>query len=571
MSGATRYLYSDGKANEHTDQHMIAGSPGLVAEWGGYLDPVEAAELGRVIEASWRAQYVDQRAYAGAPGGGVSRESLHSSQASEREQVHVYHVTMSLDPSEGEYTDEQWATLAQEFVQGMGFETGRAEDSARWAAMRHGKSAKGNDHIHLLVNLVRNNGERVELSYTDPETGRAMRDMPYTQVLRRQMEDKHDFVVPLRDRGLDAKGRGASKYTRAEQRRGADRGAVPKGKGKGPVDPDRVYLQRVVRGAAQASRTEAEWVYNVLDAGIDIEPRWAPGGRDEVTGYSVQLDKPTAPDKSAGADSRVRFAGSKLAPDLSLTQLRKRWAANETDESRAAAITTWRGENMPPEHKPGTLNATPDLERAAAELSQWNDDLERLDPYDPIAWKVQTAHAAGTVSLIAARAGEDEVLRPLSDMADRYTRSSLAQPYDAERTPSYVKAQHVALAARHLNLALRAGGVDSSRGWLAVLQQMERTARAIEAARDAHQRTNLARAELSATRVAPATLTPVIEHLDRSVATDEQQQNRRTAQAARSVLAPRRGPVTAHRPTSTAHAPERDRSVERGQGPDSGR
>lgn len=43
-------------------------------------------------------------------------------------------------------------------------------------------------------------------------------------------------------------------------------------------------LQRVVRGAAQVASTETGWISAVLAANVDIEPRWASGGRDTVVG-----------------------------------------------------------------------------------------------------------------------------------------------------------------------------------------------------------------------------------------------------------------------------------------------
>lgn len=45
-----------------------------------------------------------------------------------------------------------------------------------------------------------------------------------------------------------------------------------------------------------------------------------------------------------GVKEQVRYGGKRLAPDLTLPQLRSRWAGNETQESRAVALAMWRGE-----------------------------------------------------------------------------------------------------------------------------------------------------------------------------------------------------------------------------------
>ena len=94
---------------------------------------------------------------------------------------------------------------------------------------------------------------------------------------------------------------GLPRYERGELRRAHGRLEA----GAREVEPDRVHLQRVVRGAAYSASTEAEFLQAVLERGVDIEPRWAAGGRDQVVGYSVQVPVPDSV-SLAGADERVR-------------------------------------------------------------------------------------------------------------------------------------------------------------------------------------------------------------------------------------------------------------------------
>lgn len=490
MSGLVRYLYSEGRGNEHTDQHMIAGSPGFVEEWGGWLDPVEAAQLGRVIEASWRHQYVEHLAGAGAPTtGGISAVDLHSSAAPRSAQEHVYHVTMS-QPAGEDLTDEQWATLAQEWVDEMGFTKG-GEHGCQWAAVRHGLSKNGNDHIHLAINLVRQDGHRAETHNDFTRSRRIVQDM----------ERRHAFLTPVRDQTREQQPAMPS-FTHAEARRGQERERA----GTGPAAPDRVALQRAVRGAAEAARTEHEWVNNVLDARVDIEPVWAdPQRRERVVGYTVQLGRP-AP-QPLGNDAQVRFAGTSLAPDLSLPQLRARWAANETDQTRADALELWRGDASLT--APAAQDPTHDLRLAEAALVRWNSGLEQMDAHDPAAWKREIAHAAGTYSLIASRTpGADG--DTLGSAADRLNLLGHSTP-EAYTPHAPSRATDVALAARHINLALRAGSPSSERGWFAVLQQLARTARAMQTAAEARGDLAAARGEYAAAVSTPAALIDRVE------------------------------------------------------------
>lgn len=143
---------------------------------------------------------------------------------------------------------------------------------------------------------------------------------------------------------------GFSAYIQAEVRRVEERAelnAQDQAAGRPatrPVDLDRVHLQRVLRGTAAGSPTEAEWLRNAAMVGFELVPRWGKGGRDVVTGYSVSL---------ADTDS-VAIAESKIAPDLTLTSLRKQWAPHETPgdpAGSARAVTGRRGGCRPPRHR----------------------------------------------------------------------------------------------------------------------------------------------------------------------------------------------------------------------------
>jgi hypothetical protein len=56
-------------------------------------------------------------------------------------------------------SDEEWAEVARETVRQLGFDARGGQSPCRWVAVRHGRSDAGNDHMHFVVNLVRENGK----------------------------------------------------------------------------------------------------------------------------------------------------------------------------------------------------------------------------------------------------------------------------------------------------------------------------------------------------------------------------------------------------------------------------
>ena len=56
-------------------------------------------------------------------------------------------------------TDSEWAEVAREAMRRLGFDAGNGQPQCRWVGVRHGRSKVGNDHMHLVVNLVRENGK----------------------------------------------------------------------------------------------------------------------------------------------------------------------------------------------------------------------------------------------------------------------------------------------------------------------------------------------------------------------------------------------------------------------------
>ncbi|GAB2864469.1 relaxase/mobilization nuclease domain-containing protein [Nocardioides pacificus] len=514
-AGLTRYLFGPGKANEHTNQRLVAGSVELHAEWGGAaLSMREATQLGRIVEMNWRRQYVPELAVAGQGATGVSRANLASGEDAVPGQAHVFHAALSLHRDEGQLSDEQWQRVADEYVRGMGFVGQEGRPDASWMAVHHGVSTEGNDHIHVVVCTTLRDGSTVNTG----NTGRR------SQQVRRDVLERLDFVTPLHDQDRQENAPTIKGYTAAEHNMARDRAA----KTEGSAIPDRVQLQRIVRAAAAQSTTEAGFINAVLShPGVEINAaRWAPGGAETVTGYTVSLDGGAA------------FPASKLASDLTLSKLRPGWT-EETPETKQLALELWRGDASKLDPLVATRDVPHQLERAAAELGRFNDELAQLDLNDKAAWDNAQESLAGTATVLATGRpvgvganGRAAGFGPdAGRAADALARQALAErsnrtPYGAPSVPRGLSGAEV--ATRHVQLALRAGGTNRNRGWLAVVQQINRAADTMRQAKEA-------RGELLAAhalrRDVTASFTRLEEYLQTTVA---------DAPGAGSVAAPAR-------------------------------
>ena len=64
----------------------------------------------------------------------------------------IWHCSLAIKAGHDILTDQQWVGLAEDYLKRMDL------DEATWIAVRHGLSKRGNDHIHLMVNLAGKEG-----------------------------------------------------------------------------------------------------------------------------------------------------------------------------------------------------------------------------------------------------------------------------------------------------------------------------------------------------------------------------------------------------------------------------
>ena len=450
MGGLVRYLAGEGRANEHTEQHLIAGDPAIMAMHGeSVLDQAEAAAIAAElneyknffgVEVTRQEKVFDKD----------SGEQI----GSKRVAADVWHCSLSLRAEEGQLTDEQWGRIATDFVDRMGFageSSGKAD--CRWIAVRHGLSKNGNDHIHIAVSAVRADGTKAHVAY----------DKALSQRVSRQLEKEYGLEplhAPERELG----------------ERGVQPGARESAQRRGAVEVDAHRLERAVRSSASASADEAEFVRRMRQAGVLIRPRYAAGRDDVVSGYSVAL----RPEKGTPV---VWHGGGKLARDLTLPELRKGWpdsppsAQTAVDEWRATAKNPWRYEPVAPGRESAELSS--DLYSSYAEdMGRLHDYLSRVVPSDRATWAHAAREASGAYAAWSRRL--EPTPGPLAEASRTLARSAHLRAHESTPRP----AEMPSMAGTTMLILATAGKRNKAAEEAMLLRQIVRTTRAIM---DAHK------------------------------------------------------------------------------------
>ncbi|MFV0307610.1 MAG: relaxase/mobilization nuclease domain-containing protein [Desertimonas sp.] len=392
MRGLLYYQFGPGDREEHSDQHVVATSPGIDVPIGRELTAGELYSLGTQLEMPKVFYDVD------VAGG------------------HVWHLSLSLRADDRVLSDEEWADIAREAMARVGFDDG-TKPPTPWVAVRHGMAldTEGGerDHLHMAVSIVREDGTVASRSNDYRKVGAACRDF----------EQRYGLTV-VAGRHTSTTTKWPNRPERERAQRDPDAPAPEPG---GPKWTPTQELAIVVRGVAASSGNEADFVVQLHRAGYQVRPRAAPGDASKVAGYSV---------RSITGDDRSWRAGGKLAKDLSLPRLRAQWAArggaSPVDE-RAA----WRSPDRPtpPTTRPQTPGrdqvrpATADtatsapggadaaLEDALAEIRRITAGVNAGDVNPDDVANPAGALAAGlSVRLDGERAGH------LADVADQLTR-----------------------------------------------------------------------------------------------------------------------------------------------------
>ena len=354
--GLMRYLVGPGRANEHENPHVIAGSRDIVRKWGDWetISVSQAGEIATRLDA-----YMHETGTF--PTGKVRRFNPATGQVEwngEIEANHVWHCSLSLSPEEAALGDEIWGRIASDFMDTMGFTGSDGKAPCRWVAIHHGSAKNGGDHIHIAANVVREDGTKWSPWYDQRKAQRACNTLEHRYGL---------LVVESRERG-----RGSRCDSAAAQNAAARAGASR---------TDRAVLEERLRAAATAAASEADFVRRARRLGVRLHPRFARGRTDVVVGYSAALRT------ERGQQTRW-WGGGRIARDLTLTQLRTRW--EDTPTSALEAVEAWKGNY--PKRAPYDGPLWEDRIRA---LEHFRSHLEQLSPNDRVGLANAAADIAG--------------------------------------------------------------------------------------------------------------------------------------------------------------------------------
>ena len=139
VAGLIYYLYGPGRHEEHTDPHVVTG-------WR------HPAELEPPLRPDGTRDFRRLVGLLKQPHAAMGKYGFHRP---------VWHLSMRTAPQDKVLSDEEWAQIARDVMNRTGLcPDGEEDDAVRWIAVRH-----GDDHIHVVAMLARQDRRRVRLPY----------------------------------------------------------------------------------------------------------------------------------------------------------------------------------------------------------------------------------------------------------------------------------------------------------------------------------------------------------------------------------------------------------------------
>lgn len=460
MIGLIQYLAGPGRANEHTDMHVMCSSELIATVSDGMeLDATNTMALGHEMNHPKKVYHPDNH-----------------------KRAQVFHVSLSLDPTQGVKDDDFWDTMVREYLHGMEMDGTDGKPPMRWTAIRHGVSSNGNDHVHIAVSMIREDGTWWNTN----------RDFAKSSTTLRAMEKKHGLRVLAQ--GVKTQGYAEGELQSVARRRAMAKhtreanttvGMVPWSMldaasrehliaEQSRIEQPRFEVALKVRAAGAGSRSEAEYVRRLRGNSLLVRPYLAKGGTGKVAGYSVAL-RPTEGERP------IWYGGGTLAKDLSLPALRAGWPAN----SAAEAMPEWSAASK------NRGFATPD--KSAVSGVQLREYFNELDAYaktladanvnDPAAYAQIAREGAGLFSAWAVAAGDEgeASAKELGEAARLFARHAelSEKPVRAVTPASAVyadlcthqaigmsrRAGAVAVVRAWANMGTKLGGAFEAKGW----------------------------------------------------------------------------------------------------------
>jgi Relaxase/Mobilisation nuclease domain len=363
VGGLVRYLYATGPAQQdrrgRRNPHL---NPRIVA---GFDEP---AELEPSVGAAGRRDFRRLVSLLEQPlvAAGV-----------EAEKKPVYHLVVAArkDPDSGELadrylTDEQWRDIAGTYMDRLGLAPRDDDLAVRWIAVRH-----ADDHVHIVATLARQDGRRVWPRNDFWRAGEASREV----------EAKYGLSVTA-----------ASDRTAAKR---ASYAETQKAARRGQVEPARYTLRRQVRTAAAGASSLAEFLERLRDDGLLVRERHSERNPGEITGYAVALPESVDP-----GGKPIYFGGGKLAADLTLPKLLRRWDITAPQDDGNGAGVDGKAAHHGPDRAAGSTPGS----ATGRQGEPAGRDRHRLTPEERSRiWEQATAAAARATEQVLTAAGSN--------------------------------------------------------------------------------------------------------------------------------------------------------------------
>ncbi|MFC8717048.1 relaxase/mobilization nuclease domain-containing protein [Kitasatospora sp. NPDC057198] len=351
--GALAYLYGPGRANEHTDPH-------LVVSWDGF-----APDPGRDDSATLQ-QLRDAL-------------DLHVVRYGRKIRSHVYHRIVRADPTDRTLDDEEWGDIAQRVMAAAGIAPDGDPDGCRWVAVRH-----ADDHIHILATTVR-------------------ADLRQANIRKDQYRVEDELTTVEREYGLKCLADTRTRAYRAAVPKRATGAELRKAQRQGRETSERDRLRVAVRRALAGAADEEEFAARLAAQGVLLGVRRAPSG--DVTGYKFAL--PTG--DGAGP---VWFSGSKLAADLTHPQIHARFTVGTDPPATSSPAAVRHRVSATVDRAARTLHDGPAPAEVAAAVGGGIEALDALALTSPILSRKEINHAARALEYTAVartRAARDDL------------------------------------------------------------------------------------------------------------------------------------------------------------------
>ena len=307
--------------------------------------------------------------------------------------------------------DDAWRDIAATYLDRIGLAPRGDDLGVRWVAVRHAA-----DHVHVVATLARQDGRRVFPRNDFYRAGEASRAVEATY-------------------GLTATA--ASDRTAAKRATYAE---TAKAQRRGQAEPVRDTLRRSVRTAAAGATTLTEFLDRLRADGVLVRERHSERTPGELTGYAV-----ASPDSLDATGKPIYYGGGKLAADLPLPKLRRRWEVATTqdaadtagDGSQAAQSSRSAGSTPVPAAAAGGRGSTVGEDRypltpgertriweqATVAAASATEQIQASASTDPHA-AADAAWAASDFLAAAGRVVEGRRGGPLTDAASDYDRAA---------------------------------------------------------------------------------------------------------------------------------------------------